>query len=140
MSTPNGRQHTIGWIGAGRMGYQIAERLLAGGCDVAIWNRTRSKAEPLAAMGATIVDSPAELADRDIVFTMVAGSDDFKQVVTGASGVLSRGDVAPAVHRGLLDHLLRGLRRGAGRARSAAARRWWRRRSAATRRWSQPAG
>ena len=97
MSTPNGRQHTIGWIGAGRMGYQIAERLLAGGCDLAIWNRTRSKAEPLAAMGATIVDSPAELADREIVFTMVAGSDDFKQVVTGASGVLSRGDVAPGV-------------------------------------------
>ena len=97
MSTPNGRQHTIGWIGAGRMGYQIAERLLAGGCDLAIWNRTRSKAEPLAAMGATIVDSPAELADRDIVFTMVAGSDDFKQVVTGASGLLSRGDVAPGV-------------------------------------------
>jgi 3-hydroxyisobutyrate dehydrogenase len=97
MTTPNGRQHTIGWIGAGRMGYQIAERLLAGGCDLAIWNRTRSKAEPLAAMGATIVDSPAGLADRDIVFTMVAGSDDFKQVVTGASGVLSRRDVAPDI-------------------------------------------
>jgi hypothetical protein len=137
MTTPNGRQHTIGWIGAGRMGYQIAERLLAGSCDLAIWNRTRSKAEPLAAMGATIVDSPAELADRDIVFTMVAGSDDFKQVVTGASGVLSRGDVAPA-SSWTLDHLPRPPPR-CGQRRSAMARRWWRRRSAGTRRWSGPA-
>ena len=97
MTMPNGRHHTIGWIGAGRMGYQIAERLLAGGCDVSIWNRTRSKAQPLEAAGAAIVDSPADLADRDIVFTMVAGSDDFKQVVMGPSGVLSRPDVAPAI-------------------------------------------
>jgi 3-hydroxyisobutyrate dehydrogenase-like beta-hydroxyacid dehydrogenase len=97
MTMPNGRHHTIGWIGAGRMGYQIAERLLTGGCDVSIWNRTRSKAQPLEAAGAAIVDSPADLADRDIVFTMVAGSDDFKQVVMGPSGVLSRPDVAPAI-------------------------------------------
>lgn len=79
------------------MGYQLAERLLAGGCDVAVWNRTSAKAEPLAEVGATIVSSPAELADRDIVFTMVAGSDDFKQVVIGHEGLLSRGDAAPAI-------------------------------------------
>ena len=36
-----------------------------------------------------MVDSPAELADRDVVFTMVAGSDDFKQVVVGPEGLLS---------------------------------------------------
>ncbi len=114
MTTPNGRQHTIGWIGAGRMGYQIAERLLAGGCDVAVWNRTRSKAEPLATLGATIVDSPAELADRDIVFTMVAGSDDFKQVVTGPGRRAHAAGRGTGRDRGLLDRLVRGVGRGAG--------------------------
>jgi 3-hydroxyisobutyrate dehydrogenase-like beta-hydroxyacid dehydrogenase len=41
----------IGWIGAGRMGYQLASRLLGAGHDVAVYNRTRAKAEPLADMG-----------------------------------------------------------------------------------------
>jgi 3-hydroxyisobutyrate dehydrogenase-like beta-hydroxyacid dehydrogenase len=91
------RGHTVGWIGTGRMGFQLAQRLLAGGCDVAVWNRTRSKAEPLAEQGATIVDSPAELADREIVFTMVAGPDDFQEVTTGPSGVLSGNGDAPMI-------------------------------------------
>ena len=73
----------LGWAGAGRMGYSLARRLLEAGCDVAVYNRTRAKAEPLSEHGATVVDSPVELADRDVVFTMVAGSDDFKQVVVG---------------------------------------------------------
>ena len=88
-------QHTIGWIGAGRMGYAMASRLLKAGCDVSVWNRTRSKAEPLAELGACIVDSPKDLADRDIVFTMVAGPDDFRTVTMGPDGVLSAGDSAP---------------------------------------------
>ena len=46
----------IGWIGMGRMGSAMAERLLKAGYDVSIWNRTRSKAEPLAAKGGKIVD------------------------------------------------------------------------------------
>jgi 3-hydroxyisobutyrate dehydrogenase len=41
----------LGWIGMGRMGYPMAERLLKAGYDVSIWNRTRAKAEPLAALG-----------------------------------------------------------------------------------------
>ena len=88
---------TLGWVGTGRMGYVIAGRLLEAGCDVSVYNRTRSKAEPLAELGATVVDSPADLADRDIVFTMVAGSDDFKAVVAGDNGLLSRRDAAPPV-------------------------------------------
>jgi 3-hydroxyisobutyrate dehydrogenase len=36
----------IGWIGVGRMGYPMAERLLKAGHSVAIWNRTKSKADP----------------------------------------------------------------------------------------------
>ncbi|MCW2883348.1 MAG: hypothetical protein QOE54_4948 [Streptosporangiaceae bacterium] len=82
---------TLGWIGTGRMGYAMAARLLKAGHPVSVYNRTRAKAEPLAALGAVIVDSPAELADRDIVFTMVSASADFAQVTTGEGGVLQEG-------------------------------------------------
>ena len=89
MSKDNGRR--LGWVGAGRMGHALAARLLAAGHDVAVYNRTRSKAESLADAGATVVDSPAQLADRDVVFTMVAGPEDFKEVVLGAEGILAGG-------------------------------------------------
>jgi 3-hydroxyisobutyrate dehydrogenase len=79
------------------MGYALATRLLEAGCDVAVYNRTRSKADPLAEVGAKVVDTPAELADRDMVFTMVAGPEDFKAVVVGEDGLLSRADTAPGV-------------------------------------------
>jgi 3-hydroxyisobutyrate dehydrogenase len=88
---------TLGWVGIGRMGYALVSRLLDAGHDVAVYNRTRSKAEPLAERGATIVDTPAELADRDIVFTMVGGPADFKEVVLGGNGLLSRNGAAPRV-------------------------------------------
>jgi 3-hydroxyisobutyrate dehydrogenase len=87
----------IGWIGAGRMGSPMIERLLDAGFAVSVWNRTRAKAEPLAELGATLVNSPAELADCDVVFTMVAGSEDFKAVTVGPEGVLSRTDRAPDI-------------------------------------------
>jgi 3-hydroxyisobutyrate dehydrogenase-like beta-hydroxyacid dehydrogenase len=51
----------------------------------------------LAALGAEVVDAPADLADRDIVFTMVAGSADVEEVVSGPHGLLSRDDRAPRV-------------------------------------------
>jgi 3-hydroxyisobutyrate dehydrogenase len=91
------KDKTLGWVGTGRMGYALATRLLDAGCDLAVYNRTRAKAEPLAELGATVVDTPAELADRDIVFTMVAGPEDFKAVVIGENGLLSRSDVGPPV-------------------------------------------
>jgi 3-hydroxyisobutyrate dehydrogenase len=91
------RDRTLGWVGTGRMGYALATRLLEAGCDVAVYNRTRAKAEPLAELGAGVVDAPAELAGRDIVFTMVAGPEDFKAVVLGENGLLSRSDVTPSV-------------------------------------------
>lgn len=90
MSGQDLSQHKIGWIGTGRMGFAMAQRLLKGGADVAVWNRTKSKAEPLADDGATVVDSPADLADRDIVFTMVGGPADFVQVTLEDGGVLSQ--------------------------------------------------
>ncbi|HWD03436.1 MAG TPA: NAD(P)-dependent oxidoreductase [Amycolatopsis sp.] len=79
----------IGWIGAGRMGFQLAARLLAAGHDVAVYNRTKAKAEPLAEKGATVVDTPAELADRDVVFVMVSASADLAAVTTGPDGLLT---------------------------------------------------
>ncbi len=45
MATKNAQK--IGWIGMGRMGFPMAERLIKAGHDVSIWNRTRAKAEPL---------------------------------------------------------------------------------------------
>src|SRR4051794_9293832 len=92
MTKDNGTR--IGWIGTGRMGAALVRRLLDAGHDVAVFNRTRSKAE---ALGARVVDSPAELADCDVVFTMVGGSDDFKEVAIGPNGVLSRPGATPKI-------------------------------------------
>lgn len=87
----------LGWIGTGRMGYRLAERLLRAGHDVSVYNRTRAKAEPLADLGATIVDSPRDLGDRDIVFTMVSGPKDVVEVVGGEQGVLSGSDTPKVI-------------------------------------------
>jgi 3-hydroxyisobutyrate dehydrogenase len=87
----------LGWIGAGRMGLPLAARLLREGCDVTVYNRTRAKAEPLAELGAELVDSPAALADADIVFVIVAGPDDLRSVVAGEGGLLSRPDATPRI-------------------------------------------
>jgi 3-hydroxyisobutyrate dehydrogenase len=91
MATANMRAHRLGWIGIGRMGYAMAERLAAAGCDITVWNRTRSKAEPLAKSGAKITGSLADLAACDIVFTMVSTGNDVKEVLFGAKGVTSKG-------------------------------------------------
>jgi 3-hydroxyisobutyrate dehydrogenase-like beta-hydroxyacid dehydrogenase len=74
------------------MGFVLVSRLLERGCDVAVYNRTRAKAEPLQKLGARLVASPAELADRDIIIVSVAGSDDFAQVITGSDGLLASSD------------------------------------------------
>lgn len=82
-------QHTLGWVGAGgRMGFAMAKRLLAAGHEVSVYNRTRSKVEPLAELGAKIVDRPRELRGHDIVFTTVSASDDLIAVCTGREGLL----------------------------------------------------
>ena len=83
------RRYRLGWIGTGRMGYAMAARLLHAGCQVVVYNRTRAKAEPLAALGASIVDSAAALAGCDIVFTSVSTSDDLISVITGPRGLLT---------------------------------------------------
>jgi 3-hydroxyisobutyrate dehydrogenase len=97
MAATNERKTRFGWAGTGRMGFELVTRLLESGQDVAVYNRTRAKAEPLAEIGAKVVDSPAALAERDIVFTMVAGPDDVLEVTLGDDGVLSQPDSRPAM-------------------------------------------
>ncbi|MDQ6917116.1 MAG: NAD(P)-dependent oxidoreductase [Pseudomonadota bacterium] len=90
----NNRKQAIGWIGAGRMGYEMAALLAKGGADVTVWNRTGAKAEPLSQYGAKIATSVLELAACDIVFCMVSTWDDVRQVIAGPDGLLS-GAVKP---------------------------------------------
>src|SRR5262245_9602785 len=82
----------IGWIGMGRMGYPMAERLLKAGYQVSIWNRTRSKAEPLAKSGGQIVDKLGDLAGCDVVFSIVATGKDVEEVYFGKNGVVAGGN------------------------------------------------
>ena len=85
--------HTIGWIGTGKMGYPMAGRLIAAGADVTIYNRTAAKAEPL---GAPVVANPADLADRDMVFSIVTDDKAIREMITGPNGLLS-GTMVPKV-------------------------------------------
>ncbi len=85
----------IGWIGMGRMGFPMAERLLKAGYDVSIWNRTRAKAEPLAAIGGKVVDAPSDLKGVDVLFSIVSTGKDLEQVYFGANGVAAGGAAPP---------------------------------------------
>jgi 3-hydroxyisobutyrate dehydrogenase len=86
----------LGWVGVGRMGAAMVRRLLADGHRVSVYNRTQSKADELVADGAIVVDTIAELAPCDVVFTSVSSSSDLEQVILGDGGLL-RQDQAPAV-------------------------------------------
>ena len=77
----------IGWIGMGRMGFPMAERLLKAGYDVSIWNRTRTKAEPLAKLGGKVVGRPSDLANVDVLFAIVSTGKDLEEVYFGPDGV-----------------------------------------------------
>ena len=87
----------IGWIGMGRMGYPMAERLLDAGYDVSIWNRTRAKAEPLAKKGGKIVDNLADLKNVDVLFSIVSTGKDLEEVYFGKTGVTGGGGKVPRV-------------------------------------------
>jgi 3-hydroxyisobutyrate dehydrogenase len=80
-TTKKEKELKLGWIGAGRMGYAMAERLAKGGCDIAVWNRTKAKADPLSKYGAKVVNQLEELSTKDILFVMVSTYDDVKEVV-----------------------------------------------------------
>jgi 3-hydroxyisobutyrate dehydrogenase len=78
------------------MGAELVGRLLAAGCDVSVYNRTRAKAQPLAALGAKVVDSAADLAACDIVFATVGTSEELLDAVLGQRGLMSEA-AAPAI-------------------------------------------
>ena len=80
----------IGWIGMGRMGFPMAERLLKAGYQVSIWNRTRSKAEPLAKQGGKIVDKLGDLGGVDVLFSIVSTGKDLQEVVFRQGGRAGR--------------------------------------------------
>jgi 3-hydroxyisobutyrate dehydrogenase len=80
----------IGICGMGKMGSAMAQRLLAVGHDVTVWNRDAAKTGPLVALGAKAAASPAALADEaECIITMVLNADAIDRVYRGADGLLS---------------------------------------------------
>lgn len=74
-------QQNLGFIGLGIMGFPMAENLLKAGYRLAVFNRTRKKAEQLAARGAAVADSPADVARQArVIFICVGGSADVGEV------------------------------------------------------------
>ena len=104
----------IAFLGTGLMGAPMTRRLLAAGFAVTVWNRDASKAEPLAAAGAQLANSPAAaVKDADVVFTMLSDGPAVEDVlfVKGAANALKKGavvidtsSIAPPIAR---DHAAR---------------------------------
>jgi 3-hydroxyisobutyrate dehydrogenase len=86
--------HEIGWIGLGRMGEAMAARLIKAGHQLSVWNRTASKADPLAQIGAEVVTDKTAMAHCATVFTMVSTTDDLKEILFGPDGVIGGGVLA----------------------------------------------
>src|SRR6202140_5999995 len=77
----------VAFIGLGRMGHGMAGRYLDGGFTVAVWNRSKAKAEDLIARGARWASSPADAADgADAIVTMVADDEASRTVWLGKDG------------------------------------------------------
>src|SRR5438105_14789199 len=112
----------VAFIGLGRMGHGMAGRYLEAGFAVAVWNRSRAKAEGLIARGAKWATSPEDAAsDADAVVTMVADDDASRAVWLGQAGAaapMKAGALAIECSTGAYKHALdraRGLRaRGLG--------------------------
>jgi 3-hydroxyisobutyrate dehydrogenase len=82
--------YRVGWIGTGIMGFPMCGHLLQSGAQVTVFNRTRTKAEPLLAKGVSWAETPAALAAaNDLVLTMVGFPADVRAVYFGADGVLA---------------------------------------------------
>lgn len=79
----------IGYIGLGHMGSAISANLLKAGHDIAVYNRTRAKADALSSLGAKVAGTPGEAAKGDVVFTMLADDKAVEDVVFDANGILA---------------------------------------------------
>ena len=82
-------RNIVGFIGTGVMGSSMAGHLLAGGNEVHVYNRTKSKAEKLVEAGAVWEDSPASLAQKcSVIFTIVGYPKDVEEVYLGKNGLI----------------------------------------------------
>lgn len=91
----------LGFVGLGLMGVAMAQRLLAAGHGLTVWNRSADKAAPVVAAGATLAASPADVTTAaDIVFTCVTDAAAMEAVVFGPHGVAR----AEGAGRLLVDH------------------------------------
>lgn len=80
---------TLGFIGLGAMGLPMAANLIRAGYPLRVYNRTAAKAEPLLALGATVCESPAEVAEAaSVVFTMLADDRAVESATLGDDGLL----------------------------------------------------
>src|SRR6188472_2547785 len=81
---------TVAVLGTGKMGAGMARQLLQHGFDVRVWNRSRVRAEPLAADGATVTDTPAEAARAaDVVVVMLFDADSVVEVLQAAADAMT---------------------------------------------------
>ena len=87
-------QPTVALLGTGTMGAGMARNIAAAGIPLRVWNRTREKAEPLAAAGAEVADSPADaVRDADVVITMLFDAESVETALDQARDGLKRGAV-----------------------------------------------
>jgi 3-hydroxyisobutyrate dehydrogenase len=83
----------IGIAGIGKMGAAIAQRLMEVGHTITVWNRSPEKTKPIAAAGAAVAATPAELASKsEAIITILTDAAAIDAVYGGASGLLA-GDV-----------------------------------------------
>src|SRR6185436_15660288 len=80
----------LGWIGTGVMGSSMCGHLMAAGFSVTVYNRTRSRAEPLVAKGAKWADTPKAVAEAsDVIFSIVGFPHDVREITLGDKGALA---------------------------------------------------
>ncbi|MEU8136353.1 NAD(P)-dependent oxidoreductase [Streptodolium elevatio] len=85
---------TVALLGTGIMGSAMARNLLATGHDLRVWNRTRERAEPLGAAGATVADDPADaVRGADVILTVLNDGDAVHAAMTAAAPGLRTGQV-----------------------------------------------
>ena len=87
----------IGFIGLGIMGAAMAGHLIDAGYELSVYNRTKSKAEPLLARGARYCESPGKCAaGQDAVITIVGYPKDVEEIYLGTDGILD--NLAPGTY------------------------------------------
>ena len=90
MTTSNANKPRIGFIGMGRMGSEMSERLLQAGYPLTVYDRTNEKTQEVAQHGAQVANTPKEVAERtDVVISMVSDNPATEAVMFEPDGVLA---------------------------------------------------